>query len=216
MARTQNTLIGRASGSVGGVTFSTWKGINVIKQKPETVANPQTNGQVQQRSGMAQMVAIFRAIATIVNIGFKKLAINMSAYNAFISANLVSAFDYTVAGIATFVPANLFTAKGTMESTVMTSVVADVSVGFVTFTWPTSATGLGQSVDDEANIAVLNITLNEWIFEEFTGARSDGTGGTTLPATWVAGNNLAGYCFFRNPLTDEVSDSSVNLITVIA
>lgn len=34
MARVQNTLIGRASGSVGGATFTTWKGINVLKSKP--------------------------------------------------------------------------------------------------------------------------------------------------------------------------------------
>ena len=64
MARVQNTLIGKSSGSVGGATFSTWKGINVLKSKAITVANPKTVGQLTQRNRMTLMVSIFRLIAS--------------------------------------------------------------------------------------------------------------------------------------------------------
>lgn len=48
MAIVSNTLIGKTRGSVGNVTFTTWKGRNVIKEKSKP-ANPNSEKQAKQR-----------------------------------------------------------------------------------------------------------------------------------------------------------------------
>lgn len=54
MARvTPSALIDDIKGSVGGVTFSSWKGLTYVKAKAKSVRNPATQAQVQVRNGMA-------------------------------------------------------------------------------------------------------------------------------------------------------------------
>lgn len=50
MAKVSNTLIGKTRGSVGNVTFTVWKGRNVIKEKSNAPANPNTPLQQAQRA----------------------------------------------------------------------------------------------------------------------------------------------------------------------
>ena len=50
MAKVSNTLIGKTRGSVGNVTFTVWKGRNVIKEKSNAPANPNTLLQQAQRA----------------------------------------------------------------------------------------------------------------------------------------------------------------------
>jgi len=79
MATTSNPLIGSASGSVGGVTFSKWKGINVIKAKPVTVAQPDSDKRTMQQSALRQIVAIYRMMISLIFVSFKSMAISQSA-----------------------------------------------------------------------------------------------------------------------------------------
>lgn len=54
MARiTPSALVDDIKGSVGGVTFSSWKGLTYVKAKAKSVRNPATQAQVQVRNGMA-------------------------------------------------------------------------------------------------------------------------------------------------------------------
>jgi hypothetical protein len=57
MAIPSNTLIGKTKGSVGNVTFTTWKGRNVIKEKSNSPANPRTPAQVAQRAKFSKITA---------------------------------------------------------------------------------------------------------------------------------------------------------------
>lgn len=53
MARiTPSALVDDIKGSVGGVTFSSWKGLSYVKAKAKSVRNPATEAQVQIRNGM--------------------------------------------------------------------------------------------------------------------------------------------------------------------
>src|SRR5574344_1175407 len=88
MAIVQNTLIGKASGSVGGTTFTSWKGKNVLKSKPAQVANPRTAAQTAQRTKFIGAVASYRQMAPVVQQGFAGLAVGKSAYNAYASENI--------------------------------------------------------------------------------------------------------------------------------
>ena len=53
MARiTPSALIDDIKGSIGGVTFSSWKGMSYVKAKAKSVRNPATEDQVLIRNGM--------------------------------------------------------------------------------------------------------------------------------------------------------------------
>lgn len=216
MAVVTNPLIGRASGSMGGATFSTWKGKNVLKDKATSVANPNTDAQQAQRSAFTQMVRAFRGMPSVIKAGFKKLAVGMSEFNAFARAILDIAFDVSVPPTATIVPANILISKGTITSSALTTAVADRSLNNVTVTFPTTASQPGQSVSDIALVAAYNETLSLWIGAVTGSLRSGGTATITLPAEWLTGNDVTIYLGFYNTLSAESSDSVNTSNTIVA
>lgn len=211
-----NPLIGKSKQSMGNATFSTWKGINVLKEKPQSVANPQTDTQTQQRSAFSQMVLAFRNMPAVVRAGFKKLAVKMSEFNAFTSYNLKNAFDFSVPPTATLVPADVLISKGTISSTAISTSVSDRSSNTIVVTFPTTATQPGQSATDLAIVAAYNVTQSDFYGEVTAAARSTGTGSITLPAAWNTGDTLQVYVGFYNSLSGESSDSTNIADTIVA
>lgn len=207
MAIVQNTLIGRSRQSVGGTTFSTWKGLNVLKSKPITVANPDSDAQKMRRSALRQVVAIFRLIPAAVNAGFKKLAVHMSPYNAWSSVNLKNAFDYSAPPDATFDPANFLISKGTISPTPITANTNTNGSPTSTITYPTTTADPGQSASDLTIAVVYNVTQGTWGVAVGTALRSAGTVDVTMPANFVTGNAIVAYLGFYNELSGESSDS---------
>lgn len=206
MARVQNTLIGKSSGSVGGATFSSWKGINVLKSKAIVVGNPKTQLQRNQRQKMSILVAIFRAVSGAINIGFKGLAVQKSAYNAFVQANLIEANFSGNAPSVVIDPELILLAKGTMGETPILLVTGTNANANVPITWNPALNPLGSSPGDIAVGAVFNETKNEWGYID-TAIRSAGTTTVIMPTSVATADVLHGYLFFRNPVTNEVSDS---------
>lgn len=208
MAILQNTLIGRARRSIGGVTFSTWKGLNVGKSKPVSVANPNTIKQQAQRSAVSQIVAIYRQTVAPVNIGFAKLAIHQSPYNAFTSANLKSAFNLSAPPVATLLPAMLKFAKGTIQQTTIATFVAHSGTETASGTWSDTPLGVGQSTTDNAIVVVHNRTQDKWTYSNDV-TRDNLAGGVATSNGFVAatGDVIDGYFFFQSATTGEVSDS---------
>lgn len=216
MARISNTLIGKSSGSVGNATFSTWKGINVLKEKPFSVANPKTDKQLMRRSALTQVVEIFRLIPSAIDAGFKKLAVKKSAYNAFASDALKNAFDYSTPPDATIDLSLLKVSKGTIASTAIDSITADRSANTVSIEYNTTVTGAGQSLTDVAIVAAFNSDTSEWISANGNDLRSDGVATVTMPASWLSGHNITAYLGFYNPTSAESSDSVNTDTTIVA
>ncbi len=50
MGRINQGILGGFSGKVGNVVGGNWKGIDYMRVKPASVANPKTVGQVNQRT----------------------------------------------------------------------------------------------------------------------------------------------------------------------
>jgi hypothetical protein len=209
MARVQNTLIGKSSGSVGGATFSTWKGLNVLKSKAISVANPNTVPQQTQRNRLTLMVSIFRQIAGVVEVGFKNLAIGKSEYNAFMSTNLQDATLAAAPPVVTFVPADMLTAKGTMGTTPIDNITATDASANVSVDWDDTLTPLGSSPTDELFLVVYNGTQDIWGIGDATGVtRADGNLVVAMPAPCVAADVIHAYLFFKTATSDVVSDST--------
>jgi Family of unknown function (DUF6266) len=207
MARVSNPLIGASSGSIGGVTLTSWKGINVAKSKPTTVANPQTDKQLERRNAISQIVAIFRLIAASVNAGFKSLAIQKSAYNAFSSWNLKNAFTYDGTSPAVLNHADLLISKGSIATTPILTVVSADSDETVGVTFAATASGAGQSLTDLAILVVYNEDTEEWYGELTSAARSTGAAEIEMPTACSTGDTLHVYLGFTSVSGLYQSDS---------
>lgn len=82
-------ILGGFSGSVGNVVGSSWKGIATMKAKPLSVANPNTAGQVAQRTKMSNLVAFAKQILTaIIKPLNDRFASGMSGFNLFTQRNI--------------------------------------------------------------------------------------------------------------------------------
>lgn len=213
MAKVQNTLIGRASGSVGGATFTTWKGINVLKSKPESVANPRTLGQISQRNRLAIMVPIYRLLALAIAVGFKSRAVGKSAYNAFMSANIIPATSVDGSGNATINFTSLKFALGTMGSTPIDSAEASVGSNNVQVDWDENLEPLGSNASDKAYLMAYNTGTQEWA-QGNGDLRSEGSTSVEFENNAVAGQTIHLYLFFKSPNSDVVSDSVHTSVTL--
>lgn len=210
MSVLQNPIVGRMKQKIGGVVMTTWKGINVMKGKPLTVANPNTDAQQMRRSALRQIVEIARTISGVLNQGFKEQAVRKSAFNAFCGYNLRNAFSYAGPPNAVLQPAQLLTAQGTIAVSSINSIALSAAGNSATVTFPTSANLPGQSASDIARVAVFNETSGGWAQSVTTAPRSAGTITAILPTGYVsAGETYRVYIFFYNT-TDRKSSDSLN------
>lgn len=208
MARVQNTLIGKSSGSVGGATFSTWKGVNVLKSKAISVANPQTVPQMLQRAKMTLMVALFRLSSSVVQIGYKTLAVQQSAYNAFIKQNIVNATSGSTALNAAVVYPDVLMAKGTIGVIPIDTVAGTNASANVPVTWDDALAPVGSTPNDLAYVVVVNETQGVAGFASLPTLRSTGTITAVMPTPVVTADVLHAYLFFKSDSSAEVSDSA--------
>lgn len=107
MAIVQNTLIGKTKQSVGGTTFTTWKGRNVLKSKAIAVANPQTAAQTLQRNKFSACVALWVLMKAAISLSFARIAGNITPANRFSKLNVTgfsgTSKDYSTADYSSLV-----------------------------------------------------------------------------------------------------------------
>ena len=207
MARVQNVLIGRASGSVGNATFSTWKGINVLKAKPESVAQPNTPAQQGQKNRMTLIVSVYRLIAAIILFGYKEQAIKKSEYNAFVSDNIMDAISLDSSQVASLDFPLLKVSKGTIGDTAITGNSTTVQQRIVTIDWDDTLTPVGGAQTDIAYLAVYDVTNGVWYLSDGTDLRSDGTVSTGVMGNVALNQDYEAYLFFYAAAGGSSSDS---------
>ena len=103
MGKIKQGVLGGFTGTVGPVIGSSWKGVDVVKSKPTSVAYPATAGQVAQTSKMAGIVAIgSELLAGVVKPLWDRFAVKQSGYNAFTSANIGNMNGASVSDFSAF------------------------------------------------------------------------------------------------------------------
>ena len=215
MAVPQNTLIGKTRQSVGNVTFTTWKGINVIKSKPVSVADPKTQLQLDQRAKLKNFVIDYRLNSAVINAGFKQQAVKMSAYNAAASANLLSGSMSSDPGTPIGDFSFFKVAKGSLYYTEMLTYNADFSTKIVTLTW--SPVSVADQLDtDKVYATIYNSNGYSMANVLGTATRDQGTISISIPDMPAVAQELHGYLFFVQTGTGKVSDSFYNTIPVVA
>jgi hypothetical protein len=109
------SAFGRAKKSAGGVVFYNLNGQEIARMKAAQVANPNTPDQQNQRSRMAQLVALNPYLRQATAIGYPGRAKTRSAYNEFIARNIGSAFNI-VAGKPVLNMHLVNVAKGSLQA----------------------------------------------------------------------------------------------------
>ena len=91
MGKINQGILGGVSGQVGNVIGGTWKGIDYLRIKPSSVANPRTEGQVDQRSKFSTVLQFLQPMTDFLRVGFKLYTNKMTQFNAAMSYNLNNA-----------------------------------------------------------------------------------------------------------------------------
>jgi len=213
MSKVQNTLIGRASGSVGQVVFVTWKGINVARSKPISVANPNTIPQQKQRSRFSLMRTFYFNAYPIIDFGVQLIAIKMSRQNAFLKTNINNAVYSGVVPNIALVYSAINISKGSMVITKIDFVTAFSITAFTKINWTILFSGIRSNPNDKAYALMFNETQNRFLFFS-DGIRSDGDLTLNLSVLFGIGDILHSWLFFVSPDGKFISDSSYLTHTV--
>jgi hypothetical protein len=207
MATTQNTLIGKASGSVGGVTFGSWKGKNVIRSKPQSVANPNSAGQQKSRGKLTTAVSLYRQGAGVFNAGFMQMANGKSAYNAFTSENVKNGSIAHTKPLLIDDLTKFRASKGTLAQAKVTNTTVDVPSHSVIVGIDNSNMLAGQSGEDQAALLLVDATGKIIGHEVNAGPRAGESATLNNAVGLVVGQTYHIYLFFVNPYTRQVSES---------
>jgi hypothetical protein len=214
---TQNPIIGRSKQSMGSNTFTTYKGLNVLKTKPFSVANPKTAGQRAQRNSLALLVELYRMFKVLFNIGFKQAANPLSPYNWFVKTNLPNAVDSADPDAPKLDFQNLMIAKGSLPSTDIDTITADESLGTVVITWDSTLSSPDFSNTDKAYALIFNEATQAPLGVSIgVVPRSAGTLSITSTTPMTAGDIVHVYLFFVAADGSQVSDSETDSETVVA
>lgn len=212
MGKIPQGILGGVSGKIGGVVGSSWKGINVIKTKPLSVANPRTAGQVAQRSLFGNTVAFAVLIlADIIKPLWDRFASKKSGYNEFIQTNI-----NLFAGSSPFPQSDLIISKGKMAATPIDSVVASEAAGTVVVNW-TDDSGVGFKLATDIVYALL-INQTNGAVEAFETAiiRSAATAVLTPTEAFVASQIFSVYLAFKRADGSIVSNTAYKVQTAVA
>lgn len=204
MARVQNTLIGRASGSVGNVVFLTWKLLNVTRSKPLTVANPNTVPQQSYRNKYGFAVSLYNAIRLLVDAGLKNQAVKMTTQNQFLKQNLGKSINTAGTPAVIFTPSKFILSIGTMGvRRVLFSEVRPFT-DYVAVSWIRSELPYLGALNDIAYLLVLNEATKEFSYATQSNFSEESLT-TTFSANNISGQKIHIWLFFTSLDGSKVS-----------
>lgn len=182
MGKISQGILGGFSGKVGNVIGGNWKGIDYMRVKPASVANPQTAGQMDQRSKFSAVIGFLQPISEFIKIGFKGYAIKMTAFNSAMSYNVKNALtgdypDYEMDY------ANALVSRGSLAPA-LNATAASANVGEVTFSWDDNSTEGNANATDKAMLLVLNPAKKEAVFVTDGAVRTAEEQLLTVPANY--------------------------------
>jgi hypothetical protein len=203
MGKISQGILGGFSGKVGNVIGGNWKGINYMRVKPASVANPQTDGQMDQRSRFNTALKFLQPMKDFIKIGFKNYAVKMTEFNSAMSLILKNSItgiypDYVIDYATALV------SKGTLLSAIG-SLVESTVANSVSFTWTDNSNGLDAQATDVAMVVVYNPAKVQASYL-IAGTRADGNLTLLVPETF-SGDEVQCYLAFKGATGSKVSDS---------
>ncbi len=209
MGKINQGILDGVSGKVGNVIGASWKGIDYIRVKPSSVANPRTPRQMQQRTRFKGVTSTAKQLLdSIVRPIWNKAAVKMSGYNLFVKRNM-EAFgpDGTIIDFS-----KLQMSAGKLPNPYQISVEKTEGVeSGVSISWDE------LSEEDFGGNSLMLVAFDQdgqEIFTDLTGDILRGEGGTDIVLPFDPGTEAHMYIFFTDVERKTFSDSvyfAVNL-----
>ncbi len=193
MGKIKQGVLGGFSGKIGNVVGGSWKGIDYMRIMPASVANPQTEPQMDQRSKFVTTLRFLQPLTQFLRTGFKNYAIRMTAFNNAMSYNIKNGVAGEYPSYAIDYP-NVLVARGTLASalnpTATSTVAATVAVA-----WQDNSSEGNASALDQTLIVIYDGLKNEAVYHLKQTTRADQAETITVPASF-SGSQVQCYIAF--------------------
>ena len=204
MGKINQGILGGVSGQVGNVIGGTWKGIDYLRIKPSSVANPRTEGQVDQRSKFSTVLQFLQPMTDFLRVGFKLYANRMTQFNAAMSYNLNNAVTGAYPNFMIDYASALVT-RGNLTGAANGAATSQ-SAGSVEVTWTDNSGSGSAQTTDKALIVLLNTTRGEAVFTTAGPLRSDATATIPVPSEY-SGEDVEVFLGFVSDAGTKVANS---------
>ncbi len=204
MGKINQGILGGVSGQVGNVIGGTWKGIDYLRIKPSSVANPRTEGQVDQRSKFSTVLRFLQPMTDFLRVGFKLYANRMTQFNAAMSYNLNNAVTGAYPNFMIDYASALVT-RGNLTGAA-NGAATSPSAGSVEVTWTDNSGSGSAQATDKALIALLNTTRGEAVFTTAGPTRSAAAAAIPVPSEY-SGEDVEVFLGFVSEDGTKVANS---------
>lgn len=204
MARVQNPIIGQAINQAGGMIFSVWKQLKVMRSKPLSVANPRTPAQEAVRRRMALLASLCREVLQGIRLGFVRFQNGTTQWAQFLKENYTTGTSDNGTSASLIVTALKF-AKGTLLP-VPELEIGTVSGQDIPLTWDDNSGQPGAASNDKLHAVLVNANGLAIAYVDPGANRADASVVITAPADITAATAKV-IVFFANEAADDVSDS---------
>ena len=204
MGKISQGILGGFSGKVGNVIGGNWKGIDYMRIQPASVANPRTEGQVDQRTKFYTVLQFLQPVKNFVKVGFKNYAIKMTSFNSAMSYNLLNAVDGDYPEIEMDFE-NVLLSRGALAPALNPSAIFSAP-GQVTFNWTNNSDESNANEYDKVMVAVYNPVKKEAVIITNGDQRSEGSQTIAIPDSYM-GDPLIGYISFISEDGKQLANS---------
>ena len=204
MGKINQGILGGFSGKVGNVVGGNWKGIDYMRVKPANVANPKTEGQMDQRNKFTTVLEFLQPMKDFLKVGFKDYATQMTQFNSAMSYNLKNAITGTYPDYAIDYQLALIS-RGGLSAALNPSASMGAGMSEVSFSWDNNSGEGNASETDTSMLLVLNPEKKEAIYVLQGATRALGGFNVNVPTNY-AGDELQCFVSFISE-TGEVSNS---------
>lgn len=204
MGKIGRGILGGVSGKVANVVGSRWKGIDYIRAKPQSVANPRTLSQVNQRTKFSLVLRFLQPNLNFIRIGYKNYAVKKSQFNSAMSYVLNNAItgvspdfeiDYSLALLT----------RGNLSGAL--NPIFDLTTpGQVEFSWDDNSTEGNALATDKVMVVVYNPTKGESVYLTEGAARTDLSQIVNIPNSY-SGDEVHMFISFMNFEETQLSNS---------
>jgi hypothetical protein len=204
MAKINQGILGGFAGKVGNVIGGTWKGINYMRVKPSSVANPKTEGQVSQRTKFSTVLQFLQPIKDHIKVGYKNYATKQTEFNSAMSYILNNAVigegsDFSIDYSSVLV------SRGSLSMALNPVAGSDLSGG-LHVSWSDNSTEVNANSTDAAFILVYASNLGQAVSLKAEATRADKSYDITLPDNFK-GEKVDVFISFLSSTGKDVSNS---------
>ena len=211
MGRYLKGILGSFNGKIGTVIGSTWKGIDYMKSLPKKSKKAPSDKQMIQRVKFALISSFLQPISTLVNLGYKNVATNVTGYNAATSQIFGSAITGTYPDFGIDF-SKVLISKGILSIPSNVSLSSPAS-GKIRVNWDNNS---GSGVSNTTDKAIILVVNPETLLNYYTtSGDTRNSGGQTLDLVDFKGQEVHIWMAFisedGNTLSTSVYAGSIEV-----